>query len=121
MEKTKSTKPRTLFEKIWDSHIVAQEKDKPAIIYVDLHMIHEVTTPQAFTRMRMRNVGVKAPHRTIATIDHAAPTTNIDKPSPNEMAQKMIEAMRKNCKEFKIPLYDIGTVNQGIVHVIGPQ
>jgi 3-isopropylmalate/(R)-2-methylmalate dehydratase large subunit len=116
-----NNKPRTLFEKVWDNHIVLAEEGQPSIIYIDLHLIHEVTSPQAFSGLRKRGIGVRRPDKVFATMDHAVPTKDIDKPIADTLAAKMVEALRQNAKEFNIPLYDLGTENQGIVHVIGPQ
>lgn len=114
-------KPKTLFEKVWDEHVVEEEPGQPTLLYIDLHLIHEVTSPQAFSGLRERGIGVRRPDRVFATMDHATPTKDINKPIKDELASKMVEALRKNTKEFGIPLYELGTKNQGIVHVIGPQ
>lgn len=116
-----TTKPRTLFEKVWDAHVVEQEDGQPTLLYIDLHLIHEVTSPQAFSGLRKRGIGVRRPDKVFATMDHATPTKDIDKPIKDKLASRMVEALRKNTEEFGIPLYDLGTKNQGIVHVIGPQ
>lgn len=118
--------PRTLFEKVWENHLVQPEtQDKPAILYIDLHLVHEVTSPQAFTMLRERGLKVRRPDRTIATMDHSTPTTPRNTagiiPVIDTMAAAQLDIMRKNCAEFGIPLYDLGTENQGIVHVIGPE
>ncbi|MDB4981936.1 MAG: 3-isopropylmalate dehydratase, large subunit [Myxococcales bacterium] len=118
--------PRTLFEKIWDAHIVrAATADTPAILYVDLHLIHEVTSPQAFTWLRERNLKVRRPERTVATMDHSTPTTPRNKegkiPVLDNAAAKQIAQLETNCKDFGIELFSIGTEGQGIVHVIGPE
>lgn len=115
-------KPRTLFEKIWDNHIVERGVDgAPDIIYIDLHLVHEVTSPQPFSGLRQRGIPVRRPDRVFATMDHAIPTRDIDKPIADPLAAKMVEALRQNTEEFGIPLYDIGETNQGIVHIIGPE
>ncbi len=111
---------KTLFEKIWEPHVVDQIDDDLALIYIDLHLVHEVTSPQAFEGLRINSRTVRKPHLTAATIDHNVPTSdrfNIKDP----IAKKQIEALRSNCKEFGVPLYDIDNINQGIVHVIGPE
>ncbi len=118
--------PRTLFEKIWDAHIVrAATADTPAILYVDLHLIHEVTSPQAFTWLRERNLKVRRPERTVATMDHSTPTTPRNKegkiPVLDNAAAKQIAQLETNCSDFGIELFAIGTDGQGIVHVIGPE
>lgn len=112
---------KTLFEKIWERHIVYEEPGKPALIYIDLHLIHEVTTPQAFEGLRLNGRRVRRPDLTIATVDHALPTTDRSLPIEDEVARRQIEALRQNCAEFGITLYDIHHTNQGIVHVIGPE
>ncbi|GAB7387615.1 3-isopropylmalate dehydratase large subunit [Bacillaceae bacterium] len=113
-------KPRTLFEKIWDSHVIYSEENKPSIIYIDLHLVHEVTSPQAFEGLRLAGRKVRRPDLTFATMDHNVPTDNrfnITDP----IAAKQIETLANNCKEFGIPLADLNSPNQGIVHVIGPE
>ncbi len=114
--------PRTLFDKIWDSHVVLQEPESPAVLYIDLHLVHEVTSPQAFQGLRDRGLKVRRPDHTIATMDHSIPTTD-DRLQiiPDEIARKQVEQLRINCKEFGVPLADMGTEDQGIVHVIGPE
>jgi 3-isopropylmalate/(R)-2-methylmalate dehydratase large subunit len=118
--------PRTLFEKVWDNHIVRpQSPDTPAVLYIDLHLVHEVTSPQAFTLLRERGLKVRRPDRTMATMDHSTPTTPRNAqgiiPVTDSMAAAQLDVMRKNAADFGIPLYDLGTANQGIVHVIGPE
>ena len=120
------TQPRTLFEKVWENHLVRpQTDDLPAVLYIDLHLVHEVTSPQAFTELRQRALKVRRPDRTIATMDHSTPTTprNADGiiPVTDPMAIAQLDVIRKNCADFGIPLYDLGTKNQGIVHIIGPE
>jgi 3-isopropylmalate/(R)-2-methylmalate dehydratase large subunit len=113
--------PRTLFEKIWDAHVVAQESGAPAILYVDLHLIHEVTSPQAFTGLRQRGLKVRRPDRTMATMDHSIPTTDRSLPMLDAMAAKQIQYLDDNCREFGIPLQGMRSPHRGIVHVIGPE
>jgi 3-isopropylmalate/(R)-2-methylmalate dehydratase large subunit len=116
---------RTLFEKIWESHVVAQPDQGPAILYIDLHLVHEVTSPQAFTELRERGLQVRRPLQTLATMDHSTPTTprNADGIIPVEdaVAQAQLDALIKNCRDFGIELYPLGSEKQGIVHVIGPE
>ena len=112
---------RTLFEKIWDSHVVAQEPGSPAVLYVDLHLIHEVTSPQAFTSLRQRGLKVRRPDRSVATMDHSIPTTDRRLPILDEMAAKQIQYLEDNCREFDIPLHGMRSPHRGIVHVIGPE
>ena len=118
--------PRTLFEKIWDAHIVRpQTAETPAVLYIDLQLIHEVTSPQAFTEMRQRGLTVRRPDKTLATMDHSTPTTPrgpdgiIPVTDPQAIAQ--LSQLEKNCAEFGIPLFKLGDDRQGIVHVIGPE
>ncbi len=114
--------PRTLFEKVWDAHLVSPETaDSPAVLYIDLHLVHEVTSPQAFTTLRQRGLKVRRADRTLATMDHSTPTTPRDVPIADAMAAAQIEQMKVNCREFGIPLYELGSDRQGIVHVIGPE
>src|SRR5213083_140708 len=112
---------KTLYDKIWDSHIVVPETDAPAILYIDLHLIHEVTTPQAFTELRRRGLRIRRPDRTFATMDHSIPTTSRSLAGFDEMAAKQVRQLEANCKEFGVPLFDLDSPRQGIVHVIGPE
>ena len=112
---------RTLFQKIWDAHVVHDEPGHPAILYVDLHLIHEVTSPQAFEGLRLAGRSVRRPERTIATPDHNVPTDNRQFPFADPIAQQQVETLQKNCQEYGIQLYDIDDPRQGIVHVIGPE
>src|SRR5712692_6432170 len=109
---------RTIFEKIWDSHVVHEEPEQPALLYIDLHLIHEVTSPQAFEGLRNSGRKVRSPERTFATLDHNVPTTS-DRmlPIADPDSARQIEAMRNNCREFGVTLYDLGSREQGIVHV----
>ncbi len=121
-----NTTPRTLFEKVWQNHLVRpQTPDTPAVLYIDLHLVHEVTSPQAFAQLREQGLKVRRPDRTLATMDHSTPTTPRNAlgiiPVTDAMAAAQLDVMRKNCVDFGIPLYDLGTSNQGIVHVIGPE
>jgi 3-isopropylmalate/(R)-2-methylmalate dehydratase large subunit len=116
-----STIPRTLFEKLWDSHVVCEPEGKPALLYIDLHLIHEVTSPQAFEGLREAGRHVRRPRLTVGTIDHNVPTTDRRLPITDLIAAKQIETLRRNCREFGITLYDINSAEQGIVHVIGPE
>ncbi|MBX7054089.1 MAG: 3-isopropylmalate dehydratase large subunit [Pyrinomonadaceae bacterium] len=112
---------KTLYDKIWDSHIVQQDAGKPALLYVDLHLIHEVTTPQAFEGLRLAGRRVRRPERTFATVDHAIPTLDRDLPFRDPIAAKQVETLRENCREFGIRLADLDSVEQGIIHVFGPE
>src|SRR5271170_4971156 len=113
--------PRTLFEKIWDRHIVHAEKGKQTILYIDLQLVHEVTSPQAFESLRLSGRKVRRPERVVATVDHNVPTTSRSLPIADEIARQQIDTLRQNCKEFGIRFYDLNDRNQGIVHVIGPE
>ena len=113
--------PRTLFQKVWDQHAVRQLPTGQTQLYIGLHLIHEVTTPQAFDMLRARGWRVRAPHRTFATIDHIVPTTTQARPFVDGMAEQMAAALERNCREHGIPLFDGSTGRQGIVHVIGPE
>src|SRR5215212_9479528 len=120
-EGSDSMPARTMFEKIWDAHVVKEEPGKPALIYIDLHLVHEVTSPQAFEGLRLAERAVRRPDLTIATVDHNVPTTDRSLPIEDEIARAQIETMNRNCEEFGIKLYDIHSQGQGIVHVIGPE
>jgi 3-isopropylmalate/(R)-2-methylmalate dehydratase large subunit len=111
----------TLFEKLWNAHIVRETAGQPALLYIDLHLVHEVTSPQAFEGLRLADRGVRRPDLTVATIDHNVPTTDRRLPITDLVAAKQIEALRINCREFNIQLFDIDSAEQGIVHVIGPE
>ena len=115
--------PKTMFEKIWDTHVVHEGEDQPSILYVDLHLIHEVTTPQAFDGLRQAGRPVRRPDLTVATADHNTPTDigRARMPVLDPIARQQLEALTSNCEEFGIDLYDMGSPNQGIVHIIGPE
>ncbi|NQV39614.1 MAG: 3-isopropylmalate dehydratase large subunit [Nitrosopumilus sp.] len=112
---------KTLFEKIWESHIVVEKQNNPTLIYIDRHLVHEVTSPQAFDGLRQNNRKVRRPDLTIATMDHNVPTTDRSLPILDQTSSVQIKTLEKNCKDFGIKLFDINSPNQGIVHVIGPQ
>jgi 3-isopropylmalate/(R)-2-methylmalate dehydratase large subunit len=112
---------RTLFEKVWDEHVVRSALNEPALLYLDLHLVHEVTSPQAFEGLREAGRGVRRPELTVATIDHNVPTIDRDRPIADPIAAKQIDTLRRNCSEFGITLFDIDSREQGIVHVIGPE
>jgi len=115
------TEPQTLFRKIWNQHVVAQQPDSPAVLYIDLHLVHEVTSPQAFSGLRARGLRVRRPEKTIATVDHSVPTHDRSLPIADEMAARQIQMLEDNCRQFGITLYGVGSPYQGIVHVIGPE
>src|SRR5215203_1021137 len=111
-----TAKPRTLFEKIWDEHVVHAEEGRQAILYVDLQLVHEVTSAQAFEGLRLAGRKVRRPERTIATADHNVPTTDRSLPIADPISKQQIDTLRNNCTEFGIRLYDLNDPNQGIVH-----
>ena len=113
--------PRTMFEKIWDDHVVHAAAGEQTLLYVNLHLVHEVTSPQAFEGLRLAGRKVRRPERTVATVDHNVPTTDRSLPIVDPISKKQIDTLRQNCREFGIRLYDIHDADQGIVHVIGPE
>ncbi len=117
--------PRTLLDKLWEAHLVSPPtKDAPAVLYIDLHLIHEVTSPQAFALLRERGLGVRRPDRTFATMDHAIPTrlgSGGGRAPALGAAAEQIGALERNCRDFGIRLFPVGSDRQGIVHVIGPE
>jgi 3-isopropylmalate/(R)-2-methylmalate dehydratase large subunit len=113
--------PKTLFEKVWNAHVVTEQPDTPAILYIDLHLVHEVTSPQAFTGLRQRGLKVRRPERTVATMDHSIPTTPLDVPIADPLAAAQIKQMEVNAAEFGITLHGMRSPHRGIVHVIGPE
>jgi len=113
--------PRTLFDKIWASHVVLQEPNSPAILYIDLHLIHEVTSPQAFQGLRARGLRVRRPDKTFATLDHSIPTDARAFPIADEIAARQVAQLEANCREFGVRLFGLNDARQGIVHVIGPE
>jgi 3-isopropylmalate/(R)-2-methylmalate dehydratase large subunit len=113
--------PRTLSEKVWDRHVVHVGDDEPDILFIDMHLVHEVTSPQAFDGLRLAGRPVHRPDLTIATADHNVPTTDIDKPVADPISAKQLEVLAANCTEFGITCYPMGDANQGIVHIIGPE
>src|SRR5512140_907901 len=115
------TPPRTLVEKIWDEHVVTEEAGAPAVLAIDLHLVHEVTSPQAFTGLRTRGIGVRRPDKTVATADHSTPTTPRGLPILDPMAAAQVRQLETNCADFGIPIHAFGSDTQGIVHVIGPE
>jgi 3-isopropylmalate/(R)-2-methylmalate dehydratase large subunit len=112
---------KTLYDKIWDAHIVHEEPNKPALIYIDLHLVHEVTSPQAFEGLRLAGRTVRRPDLTFATLDHAIPTINRNLPFNDKIAAQQVETLRRNCAEFGVRLYDLDRIEQGIIHVFGPE
>ena len=112
--------PRTLSEKLWDAHVVRSAVDEPDLLYIDLHLVHEVTSPQAFEGLRMAGRKVRRPDLTLATEDHNTPTDNLVTIA-DPISRTQIETLRRNCAEFGVRLHSLGAAEQGIVHVIGPQ
>ncbi len=112
---------RTLAEKVWDDHVVRRADGEPDLLYIDLHLVHEVTSPQAFDGLRETGRPVRRPDLTLATEDHNIPTIDVDKPIADPISRAQVEALRKNCADFGIRLYSLGNREQGIVHVVGPQ
>ncbi len=111
----------TLFDKIWEKHVVFEEPGRPTLLYVDLHLVHEVTSPQAFEGLRLNNRKIRRPELTFATMDHNVPTTDRSLPIEDPISAKQIDTLRNNCKDFGVKLFDLNNPNQGIVHVIGPE
>lgn len=111
---------QTLFDKVWNRHIIAGKEGEPQLLYIDLHLIHEVTSPQAFEGLRLQNRKVRRPDRTFATLDHNVPTVDIFN-IRDEIANKQIQALQKNCEAFGVKLFDMGSDEQGIVHMVGPE
>ena len=112
---------KTLAEKVWDAHVVRRADGEPDLLYIDLHLVHEVTSPQAFEGLRLAGRGVRRPDLTLATEDHNVPTVGIELPIADPVSRTQVETLRRNCEEFGIRLYPMGDTEQGIVHIIGPQ
>jgi 3-isopropylmalate/(R)-2-methylmalate dehydratase large subunit len=115
------SKPRTIIEKIWEAHVVHEHPSAPALLYIDLHLVHEVTSPQAFQGLRERGLKVRRPDLTVATADHSIPTSDRSLPIVDTIAANQLAQLEKNCRDFGIPCYGIHSDKQGIVHVIGPE
>ena len=113
--------PRTLFQKVWDAHVAHEAPGEPSLLYIDLHLVHEVTSPQAFDGLRMAGRGVRRPDLTVATIDHGVPTANRSLGIRDPLSKRQIDALIQNCEEYGITLYGLGDPRQGIVHIIGPE
>ena len=111
----------TLAEKVWEAHVVRRADGEPDLLYIDLHLVHEVTSPQAFDALRDAGRPVRRPDLTVATEDHHVPTVDVDKPIADPVSAAQVEALRLNCAEFGVPIYSLGSIDQGIVHVVGPQ
>jgi 3-isopropylmalate/(R)-2-methylmalate dehydratase large subunit len=115
------TAPKTLSQKVWDAHVVAQQPGEPDLLFIDLHLVHEVTSPQAFDGLRLAGRGVRHPELTIATEDHNVPTQNTNLEIADPISRKQVQTLRNNCAEFGITLHPMNTPGQGIVHIIGPE
>lgn len=113
--------PQTLFEKIWNDHVVIQEPGQPALLYIDLHLVHEVTSPQAFEGLRLHSRRVRRPERTFAVMDHNVPTTDRSLPITDPIAKRQMDLLEENCRQYNIPLFNLRHPEQGIVHIIGPE
>ncbi|SNT39385.1 3-isopropylmalate/(R)-2-methylmalate dehydratase large subunit [Granulicella rosea] len=115
--------PKTLFEKVWQQHLVVAPANEPSILYIDLHLVHEVTSPQAFDGLRMAGRKLRRPDRTVATVDHNVPTSSVQDRLHilDQISSRQIQALRQNCKDFGVELYDVQAPEQGIVHIIGPE
>ncbi|MEC9216670.1 MAG: aconitase family protein, partial [Pseudomonadota bacterium] len=113
--------PRTLFDKIWDAHVVDRQDDGTCLIYIDRHLVHEVTSPQAFEGLRAAGRQLRAPEKTLAVPDHNVPTTDRSAGIDDEESRIQVETLRQNCADFGVPIFDVDDVRQGIVHVIGPE
>jgi 3-isopropylmalate/(R)-2-methylmalate dehydratase large subunit len=120
---TTATEPRTLFEKVWQQHLVAEPEGEPSLLYIDLHLVHEVTSPQAFDGLRLAGRKLRRPDRTVATVDHNVPTSSVADRLHivDQIAARQVQALRQNCADFGVELYDVQSPDQGIVHIIGPE
>ena len=112
---------KTLYDKIWENHLVHEQSDGTSLIYVDRHLVHEVTSPQAFEGLRLQKRKVRRPELTLAVPDHNVPTTDRSKGINDEDSRIQVETLRKNCKDFGVELFDVNDKRQGIVHIIGPE
>jgi 3-isopropylmalate/(R)-2-methylmalate dehydratase large subunit len=123
MYMSQSHSPKTLFEKVWQSHVVAEPAGEPTLLYIDLHLLHEVTSPQAFEGLRLAGRRLRRPDRHLATVDHNVPTTSVEHRLviADAIAARQVEALRRNCAEFAVTLFDVQDRDQGIVHMIGPE
>ncbi len=115
------TYPKTLFDKIWEAHVVTQDADAPAVLYIDLQLVHEVTSPQAFSSLRAKGLKIRRPDRTVGTMDHSTPTLDLDLALVDDMAARQVRIFEQNCRDFGVRLYDMHSAQHGIVHVIGPE
>ena len=113
--------PKTMFDKIWEAHLVKEVEGQPSLLYIDLHLVHEVTSPQAFDGLRMAERPVRRPDLTVAVADHNTPTWDLSLPITDPIAKQQLDALTQNCEEFGVTLHDRFSPLQGIVHVIGPE
>src|SRR5258705_7073562 len=113
--------PSTLAEKVWERHVVRRTDGEPDLLFVDLHLVHEVTSPQAFDGLRLAGRGLRRPDLTVATMDHNVPTTGLDRPIEDPISARQMATLARNCKDFGIRCYAMGDAGQGIVHIIGPE
>src|SRR5512132_87604 len=111
----------TLFEKLWDAHVVRDPEDQPTLLYIDLHLVHEVTSPQAFEGLRVANRRVRRPDLTVATVDHNVPTGDRRLPIADQVSARQVAALVRNAREFGVELFDLDSPEPGIVHVLGPE
>src|SRR5271156_6851460 len=114
-------KPRTLFDKIWDNHLVDVQPDGTAVLYIDRHLVHEVTSPQAFEGLRSSGRSVRRPEATLAVADHNIPTTDRSKGITDAESRIQVETLEQNCRDFSVPYFSMDDIRQGIVHIIGPE
>ena len=112
---------RTLYDKLWDAHVVHVEPNGMTLLYIDRHLVHEVTSPQAFQMLRDRGLKVMYPERTLATVDHIIPTLNQTRPFADGLTEEMMSAIEKNCRDFGVRLFDLKDNRQGVVHIVGPE
>ena len=113
--------PSTIIDKVWGAHVVSEQPGAPALLYIDLHLVHEVTSPQAFDGLRARGLTVRRPEHTFATADHSVPTTDRTLPIIDPIAARQVAQLEANCREFGIPCHGMASQLQGIVHIIGPE
>ena len=121
MRRNTMSKPRTIVEKIWDAHVVAEPPESPVLLYIDLHLVHEVTSPQAFAGLRERGLKVRRPDLTMAVADHNVPTTDRSLPIADPISARQLEQLERNCADFGLRFQGLGSKWQGVVHVMGPE
>src|SRR4051794_16526585 len=121
MSESPGVGPRTLSQKVWDRHVVRSVEGEPDLLFIDLHLVHEVTSPQAFDGLRLNGRGIRHPELTLAIEDHNIPTANIDQPIADPVSAAQIQALRANASEFDVTIFPMGHADNGIVHVVGPE